>query len=163
MRTGIVDYVGYTDASKHDWVGIGPDAASTVMKGSRAAQATHEMLVHCARMLLLGLLEAGNAFVHVPAEGTDHADVVVEVHLAIRDDVEAGFLLIANGQTCGVVECLSVIDRLERDADVAAEQLMCEPLRAWVRANHCRWQERVDDLSHPWSLPRELIAPMLYG
>lgn len=51
-RVGIVDYVGYTDASKHDWVGIGPDAASTVMKGSRAGQATHEMLVACARTLL---------------------------------------------------------------------------------------------------------------
>ena len=51
-RVGIVDYVGSTDASKHDWVGIGPDAASTVMRGARVAQATHEMLVQCARTLL---------------------------------------------------------------------------------------------------------------
>ena len=51
-RTGIVDHVGWTDASKFEWVGIGPDAASTVMRGSRAAAATHEMLVACARRLL---------------------------------------------------------------------------------------------------------------
>ncbi|GEM_PF-1469160 len=49
---GLVDYVGWTDASKVDWVGIGPDAASTVMRGSRAGGATHEMLVACGRMLL---------------------------------------------------------------------------------------------------------------
>ncbi len=51
-RTGILDHVGHTDASKLDWVGIGPDAASTVMRGSRAAEATHELLLRCARTLL---------------------------------------------------------------------------------------------------------------
>lgn len=49
---GLVDYLGHTDASKLDWVGIGPDAASTIMKGSRAGAATHEMLVSCGRRLL---------------------------------------------------------------------------------------------------------------
>jgi 3-oxoacyl-[acyl-carrier-protein] synthase-3 len=83
MRTGIVDYVGYTDASKHDWVGIGPDAASTVMKGSRAAQATHEMLVHCARMLL----DRNDVRVHdvdwlVPIQ--THAQVVAGLRTALE-------------------------------------------------------------------------------
>jgi 3-oxoacyl-[acyl-carrier-protein] synthase-3 len=51
-RVGIVDHLGHTQASKHSWVGIGPDAASTVMRGTRAAGATHEMLVQCGRTLL---------------------------------------------------------------------------------------------------------------
>lgn len=51
-RTGILDYCGYTDVSKLDWVGIGPDAASIIMKGSRAGEATARMLVQCARTLL---------------------------------------------------------------------------------------------------------------
>lgn len=49
---GIIDYVGRTEASKHHWVGIGPDAASSVMRGSRAGEATHRMLVECATTLL---------------------------------------------------------------------------------------------------------------
>jgi 3-oxoacyl-[acyl-carrier-protein] synthase-3 len=51
-RTGILDYVGYTDVDKLSWVGIGSDAASIIMLGSRAAEATHGMLVECARSLL---------------------------------------------------------------------------------------------------------------
>lgn len=51
-RVGVVDHFGYTDASKFDWVGIGPDVASTIMKGSRAGQATHEMLLHVAHTLM---------------------------------------------------------------------------------------------------------------
>lgn len=51
-HAGVIDYFGYTSASKHDWVGIGADAASTIMKGSRAGAATHEMLVQCGRTLL---------------------------------------------------------------------------------------------------------------
>jgi 3-oxoacyl-[acyl-carrier-protein] synthase-3 len=51
-RAGVVDYCGYTDVSKLDWVGIGEDAASIVMLGSKAALATRDMLVECARTLL---------------------------------------------------------------------------------------------------------------
>lgn len=51
-RSGVVDYVGYTDVSKLDWVGIGPDAASMIMLGSRAASATRDMLIECGRTLL---------------------------------------------------------------------------------------------------------------
>lgn len=51
-RAGIVDYVGYTDVEKLSWVGIGDDAASIVMLGSRAAAATQEMLLECGRALL---------------------------------------------------------------------------------------------------------------
>jgi 3-oxoacyl-[acyl-carrier-protein] synthase III len=51
-RVGIVDYVGYTDVDKLSWVGIGEDAASIIMLGSRAGEATSRMLLECARSLL---------------------------------------------------------------------------------------------------------------
>ncbi|MET0591635.1 MAG: hypothetical protein ABW133_02975, partial [Polyangiaceae bacterium] len=51
-RAGIVDYCGYSDVDKLSWVGIGPDAASIIMMGSRAGEATLDMLVSCARTLL---------------------------------------------------------------------------------------------------------------
>jgi 3-oxoacyl-[acyl-carrier-protein] synthase-3 len=50
--TGIVDYCGYSAVDKLDWVGIGEDAASIIMLGSRAATATLEMLLECAQTLL---------------------------------------------------------------------------------------------------------------
>tara|TARA_R110002096_G_scaffold171490_4_gene344411 strand:+ start:16855 stop:17883 length:1029 start_codon:yes stop_codon:yes gene_type:complete len=51
-NTGIVDYMGRTEASKFDWVGIGSDAASTIMRGSRAGEATVAMLTECGSTLL---------------------------------------------------------------------------------------------------------------
>ncbi len=51
-RVGVIDYLGRTDASKHDWVGIGPDAASTIMRGARAGEATLGMMIECAQKLL---------------------------------------------------------------------------------------------------------------
>lgn len=51
-RAGIVDYVGYTDVDKLAWVGIGEDAASIIMLGSRAGEATTRMLLECGRTLL---------------------------------------------------------------------------------------------------------------
>jgi len=51
-RAGIVDYFGYSDVDKLSWVGIGEDAASIIMLGSRAAAATQELLLECARTLL---------------------------------------------------------------------------------------------------------------
>jgi 3-oxoacyl-[acyl-carrier-protein] synthase-3 len=51
-RCGVVDYVGYTDVDKLSWVGIGEDAASIIMLGSRAGDATRQMLLDCARQLL---------------------------------------------------------------------------------------------------------------
>lgn len=49
---GILDVCGYTDVEKLDWVGIGEDAASIVMLGSRAGSATQDMLVECAELLM---------------------------------------------------------------------------------------------------------------
>jgi len=49
---GIIDYCGHSDVDKWSWVGIGEDAASMTMLGSRAANATHELLVECGRTLL---------------------------------------------------------------------------------------------------------------
>ena len=51
-RVGIVDYCGYSDVDKLSWVGIGPDAASIIMMGSRAGEATLDMLTKCARTLM---------------------------------------------------------------------------------------------------------------
>jgi 3-oxoacyl-[acyl-carrier-protein] synthase III len=51
-RAGVVDYVGYTDVDKLSWVGIGEDAASIIMLGSRAGEATTRMLIECGRTLL---------------------------------------------------------------------------------------------------------------
>lgn len=52
LERGIVDYCGFTDASKASWVGIGPDAVSMVMLGSRAAEASRELMIRCGRTLL---------------------------------------------------------------------------------------------------------------
>jgi 3-oxoacyl-[acyl-carrier-protein] synthase-3 len=51
-RAGIVDHVGWTDASKHRWVGVGPDGLSTVMMGKKAGAASLEMLIACAKKLM---------------------------------------------------------------------------------------------------------------
>ena len=83
-------------------------------------------------VLLARRLEPADPLVHVPAEGADPADVVVVVHLAVCDDVEAGFLLVADHGVRGVVERLLVLDLLERDPHVAAAELLPEPLRPRV-------------------------------
>jgi 3-oxoacyl-[acyl-carrier-protein] synthase-3 len=49
---GLLDYCGHTEVDKLDWVGIGEDAASIIMLGSRAGGASHDMLVRCGRTLL---------------------------------------------------------------------------------------------------------------
>lgn len=49
---GLIDHVGYTAAELFEWVGIGDDALSTIMRGSRAGQATARMLHECATSLL---------------------------------------------------------------------------------------------------------------
>src|SRR3979490_2413029 len=69
---------------------------------------------------------AADALSHVPAERPDDADVVVVPHVAVGDDVEAGFFLIANHRGDGVVIGLFVLHFLERDADVPAKQLVVE-------------------------------------
>lgn len=51
-RGGLVDYCGHTEVDKLDWVGIGEDARSIIMLGTRAAAASHELLVRCGRTLL---------------------------------------------------------------------------------------------------------------
>ena len=97
-------------------------------------------------MRLARVLEAADAFVHVPAERADDADVVVVPHVAVGDDVETGFFLIANDRGDGVVIRLFVLHFLERDADVAAEQLVLEPLRTRIRSDHRRGKNRIDNL-----------------
>lgn len=77
-NAGIIDYCGYTDVGKLDWVGIGEDAASMIMLGSRAAAATREMLIGCARTLL-----ARNGI------GPDDVDwlLPIQTHAGLLDEV----------------------------------------------------------------------------
>jgi 3-oxoacyl-[acyl-carrier-protein] synthase-3 len=49
---GLLDYCGYTDHEKLEWVGIGSDARSIIMMGSQAAAASLELFVDCGRTLL---------------------------------------------------------------------------------------------------------------
>ena len=91
-------------------------------------------------------IEARDPLVHVPAEGADHADVVVVGHLAVGDDVEPGLLLVADHRRGGVGVGLLVPHVLEGDADVAPVQLIAEPMRPRVGADHGGRQDRVDDL-----------------
>lgn len=51
-RRGLVDVVGRTVPSLGDLTSWGPDGRSIQVKGQRAAAATHELLVDCARTLL---------------------------------------------------------------------------------------------------------------
>ncbi|HYP89124.1 MAG TPA: 3-oxoacyl-[acyl-carrier-protein] synthase III C-terminal domain-containing protein [Polyangiaceae bacterium] len=83
-RVGIVDYVGYTDVEKLSWVGIGADAASIIMLGSRAGDATRQMLVECASELLTrnGLSERDVSWL-----------IPIQTHAGLLDSVrsELGF------------------------------------------------------------------------
>ena len=97
-------------------------------------------------MRLSRRLEAADALVHVPAERTDHANVVVVPHVAVGHDVESGFFLIANDGGDCVVVGLFVLDFLECHANVAAEQLMLEPLGPWIRPNHRGREKLVNNL-----------------
>jgi hypothetical protein len=105
---------------------------------------------------LLGRLEAADALVHVPAERPDHADVIVVGHLTVGDDVEAGFLLVADRDMRRILVGLGVVDGLERDADVPAVELVVKPMRPRVGADHGGRQDGVDDLlqGHPGSSSR---------
>ncbi len=98
------------------------------------------------RMRLARGVEARDAFVHVPAERADHADVVVVRHLPVGHDVEPGLLLIVDHREGRVVVGLLVPDLLERDPDIAAEQLLVVPVRPRVRPDHRGRENRVDDL-----------------
>ena len=73
---GLIDYLGHADASLFDVAGFGPDGNSAVMKGSRAATATHEMLVASA----CGLLERN----HLEITDVDWV-VPIQTHAGIVD------------------------------------------------------------------------------
>ena len=77
-------------------------------------------------MRLLGRLKAVDALVHVPAERADDADVIVEPHLAVGDDVETGVLLVVDHGLRGVLVRLFVPDLFEGNPDIAAQQLMAD-------------------------------------
>ena len=83
-RRGVLDYCGYTDASKLDWVGIGPGADSITMLGQRAAEATRYMLTECGRTLL-----------RRNRMGPDDIDwfVPIQTHRELVDSVTAGLEL----------------------------------------------------------------------
>jgi 3-oxoacyl-[acyl-carrier-protein] synthase-3 len=49
---GLLDYAGYTDHRRLEWVGVGPDARSIIMMGSKAAAASVELFVRMGQTLL---------------------------------------------------------------------------------------------------------------
>lgn len=86
-RVGILDYVGYTDVEKLSWVGIGEDAASIIMLGSRAGEATRQMLLECAAELLRrNSLSARDVSWLLPIQ--THAGVLESVRSALEIDRE---------------------------------------------------------------------------
>ena len=133
------------EVRKPDWaVGDGAavdDAAPVVHDGLALGHGTTRI----GRVLLARLFEAADAFVHVPAERADDADVVVVPHVAVGDDVEAHVLLFTDHGGHGVVVRLFVLHFLERDPDVPTEQLVLEPVRPRVRPDHGRREELVYD------------------
>src|SRR5271168_3139408 len=92
------------------------------------------------------VLEAWNALVHVPAERPDHPNVVVVPHVAVGHDVETRFFLITDHRRDRVVVRFFVLHFLERDSNVAAEQLMLEPMWPGIGPDHGRRENGVDDL-----------------
>jgi len=62
--------------------------------------------------------------------------VVVEPHLAVGQDVQAGLLLVEDDRAGGVLVGLGVVGQLEGLEDVAAVELVGEPGRARVGADH---------------------------
>lgn len=49
---GLVDHVGWTEGDKLDWVAVGADGASMVVRGKEAGEATRTGLVRAAKTLL---------------------------------------------------------------------------------------------------------------
>ncbi|HMA91195.1 MAG TPA: 3-oxoacyl-[acyl-carrier-protein] synthase III C-terminal domain-containing protein [Polyangiaceae bacterium] len=49
---GLIDHYGYTAPEYLDLVGIGEDARSLIMRGSKAAEASHQLFVECGQALL---------------------------------------------------------------------------------------------------------------
>ena len=90
--------------------------------------------------------EAADAFIHVPAERTDDADIIVVPHVAIGHDIEAGFFLIAHHCGNSIVVSLFMRDLFKRDANVAAEQLLFVPGRPRIGPDHRGRKYGVDDL-----------------
>lgn len=86
-RAGLLDYCGHTEVDKLDWVGIGEDAQSIIMLGSRAAAASHEMLVSCGRTLLRrnGLVPNDVAW-FLPIQS--HAELIDGVAVALEFPAE---------------------------------------------------------------------------
>ncbi len=81
-RRGILDHVAHTEGDKLGWVGIGPDGASTIMRGSRAGEAVHDLLVRCARELLeRNKLSAGDVDWLLPIQ--THAGVIEGLRAAL--------------------------------------------------------------------------------
>src|SRR5688500_18748747 len=97
-------------------------------------------------MFFLRLFEPVDPLVQIPAERPDDANVVVVPHVAVGHDVESGFFLIADDGGDGVVIHLFVLDFLECHANVAAEQLLLEPLRTWIRPDHRGREKFVNNL-----------------
>ena len=97
-------------------------------------------------MRLLCFSEAADALVHVPAEGADAPDVIVEIHLTVGDDIEPGALLIVDRHLRGVRVGLLMLHFLECDSNIAATQLLPKPSGSWIGTDHGGRKNSVNDL-----------------
>ena len=114
--------------------------------GDAAGLVEHECVRACRlvarRMAELLPAEAANALEPIPKEGANPHLVVVEPHLPVGHDVEAGALLIVDDRVHRVVEGLGVGGELERLEHVAALELMAKPRGPRVRADHRGREQR---------------------
>ena len=110
LAVGLIDHIGYTDATKYDWVGIGHDARSSIMRGQRAGAATHEMLVTMAQDLLArnGLTAADVDWL-LPIQ--THAGVIAGVTEALAWPAEK---LLWHGDTTGFAGSSSIPSALSQ-------------------------------------------------
>src|SRR6185312_3256625 len=134
------------DAPPH---GSGHRRAAPVVHPRRLAEVTVLARLDGGRegVRQLRFREPVEALVPVPDEGADAAAVVVEMHLAVGDDVQPGELLVLDARRGGVPPGVPVLLELPPFQDVGAREVVAGvPPRLGVRADHRRREERRDDL-----------------
>jgi hypothetical protein len=95
----------------------------------------------------LRLGEPVQPLVPVPDEGADAAAVVVEMHLAVGDDVQSGELLVLDARGGGVPPGVPVLLELPPLEQVGPGEVVAGvPPRLRVRADHGGRQQRIGDL-----------------
>ena len=76
--------------------------------------------IHYGRVRFASRFKSSDALIHVPAERTDHADVIVVPHVSVGHDVQPGLFLIADRGADRIVVRLFVLHFFEGDLNVAS-------------------------------------------